>query len=164
MENKTIPQFWLKIIKPDQLDKLQNEHKSGLTWGNCLRAKVVDGNDSFKFYDTYGKVLKGDKFVFYVMKSNIISHLATVSEKPDWDPKINRDAFMKAHKGKPDEEWEWVHKFEFTDIQPITNPINLSRDKDKIPFLRRFKNHGTAFMNCSMWKLTQEDYNAVVSD
>lgn len=162
MENKTISQYWLKIIKQYQLDILINQHISGLTWGNCLKARRPGHGKKFGLTDVYRRVLKGDKFVFYVLKSGVISYKATVSENPVWGLEVERIPFMTAHKGKPDEEWEWVHRFSFTDILPIINPINLRTDKDRIPFLKNFEKYGTAFMNCSMWKLRQEDYDAIV--
>ena len=35
-----IPQYWLKIIRDHQQDRLVNEKVSGFDWGNCLMAKV----------------------------------------------------------------------------------------------------------------------------
>ena len=164
MEHNTMPQFWLKIIKPEQLEILQNDNKSGLTWGTCLNARRQGhGSKIFGTTDVYRRVSQGDQFVFYVIGSGVISYKAIVSENPHWAEKAEEISFMNAHKGKPDEEWEWVHTFKFTDILPIANPINLKTDKDRIPFLSRFQKYGTAFMNCSMWKLQQEDYDAIVN-
>lgn len=153
LNRETIPQYWLKIIRGIQKDKLKNEKVSGLDWGNCLMAKVPDRS---KRFNVYAHILKGDKFIFYVLGDRAFSYKATL-ESVNWIPRKEEFTYKKAL------ETDWIHNLYFTDIEEIKCPIDLNVFSSRIPFLAHYgTNWGLAIKDSSMWKLRKEDYDAIV--
>jgi len=144
--------YYLKIITEEQLTKLRNDHESGLD-EEALKIKIPGvGGKKYGWDNVHDKIKVGDKFAFYVReKGSIASFKATVSE-----------TFWRVKDAKNTEKTGyWLHNFKFTDIKPILNTL-ATTEKDKIPSFRKIGNFGRVVQNCSMWELTEEDYNAIV--
>ena len=141
--------YYLKIITQEQLQRLLNDHESGLD-AEALDIKIP--GEKFGWDNVYNKVKPGDRFAFYVREmGSIASYKATVSE-----------TFWRAKNAKNSEKTGyWLHNFKFTDIEHILNTIATS-EKDLIPSFSKVGNFGTVIRNCSMWELTEADYNAMV--
>ncbi|MFZ3384285.1 MAG: hypothetical protein WA144_10200 [Candidatus Methanoperedens sp.] len=145
--------YYLKIITEEQLQKLRKDHESGLD-AEALKIKIPGvGSAQFGWDNVHDKIKVGDKFVFYVRKSGSIASFKAKVSETSWCAK---DAKNTEKMGS-----YWLHTFKFTDIEPILNKL-ATTEKDSIPSFRKIVNFGMVILNCSMWKLTEEDYNSMV--
>lgn len=147
-------QYWMKIIRREQLEQLINEHMSGMAWKPIENVWEPHSTKTYIKDSAYLKISKGDKMLFKITNSHLM-YKAEV-ERIEWSDIANREVEIK------DINEDWYHKFYFTNILFIGR-IELWANKKRLEFLRPFTNSGLPFKT-SMWKMSKSDFDAIVNN
>ncbi len=142
--------YWLKIIRKEQLEILKENEYSGMSWGSIENVREIDPKKTFSIFNAYKKVHIGDEMLFKITYKKEMFKGKVVNI--EWMPTNERD--------KSDNK-KWVHFFYYSNNIKSLGKIDLWKYKEEIIYLSKFKYAGFAHKT-GMWKLPKEDFNKIV--
>ncbi len=142
--------YWLKIIRDEQLEILKEERCSGMSWGSIKNVRKINKKKTFSQFDAYEKVQIGDEMLFKITNKKNMFKGKVISI--EWESIEKFDKYNDNH--------EWVHCFYYTNIKSL-GKIDLWKNKEKIKYLKKFKFAGFSHKT-GMWKLPKEDFDKIV--
>ena len=70
--------YWLKIIRDEQLEILKEERCSGMSWGSIKNVRKINKKKTFSQFDAYEKVQIGDEMLFKITNKKRIYYFSGV--------------------------------------------------------------------------------------
>ena len=145
-------QYWLKIIRNEQLDELNKNSHSGMSWKSIEKVRKTDSEKTYSILDAYKVVNLKDEILFKIINEKTM--YKGEIKKIEWEPIEYRE--KEYNTGK------WAHHFWFENIQSL-GERDLWRNKEKLQYLKKLTRHGFAHKT-GMWKLTKDDFEKIVNN
>lgn len=141
--------YWLKIIRVEQLEILEENRCSGMSWGSIENVRETDSKKTFSVFNAYKKVYIGDEMLFKI-----------TYEKEMFKGKVVNIEWMPTNERDKSDNQKWAHFFYYNNIKSL-GKIDLWKYKEEIIYLKKFKYPGFAHKT-GMWKLPKEDFDKIV--
>ena len=145
-------QYWLKIIRNEQLDILNIDSCSGMSWKSMEKVRKADSEKTYSSFNAYKNINRKDEMLFKIINEKTM-YKGEISSI-EWKPIEYRE--------KEYNTGIWVHFFHFKNIQSL-GERDLWANKEKLSYLRKFTIHGFAHKT-GMWKLTKDDFETIVNN